>query len=40
VPQVNETILIDRLSFHVLRADSRRIYTLLVTPMPLAGDAG
>jgi hypothetical protein len=31
VPQVNETILIDRLSFHVLRADSRRIYTLLVT---------
>jgi magnesium and cobalt transporter len=39
VPQVNETILIDRLSFHVLRADSRRIFTLLVSRVPAAGDA-
>jgi magnesium and cobalt transporter len=35
----NETILIDRLSFHVLRADSRRIYTLLVSRVQAAGDA-
>ena len=31
VPQFNETIVIDGICFQVLRADSRRIYTLIVT---------
>ena len=36
VPQVNETIVIEGVSFLVLRADSRRIYTLIVTRPPEA----
>ena len=31
VPQFNETIVIDGICFQVLRADSRRIYTLVVS---------
>ncbi len=38
VPQFNETIVIDGISFQVLRADSRRIYTLVVSSSPVAGD--
>ncbi len=34
VPRYNETIEIDGISFHVLRVDSRRIYTLLVHKPP------
>jgi magnesium and cobalt transporter len=36
VPQFNETIVIDGTRFQVLRADSRRIYTLIVTRPPEA----
>jgi magnesium and cobalt transporter len=32
VPKRNEVCRIDGVSFEVLRADSRRLYTLLVTP--------
>ena len=32
MPKRNEVLSIDGLSFQVLRADSRRLYTLLVTP--------
>ena len=39
VPQFNETTVIDGLSFQVLRADSRRIYTLVVSRVPEASDA-
>ena len=39
VPQFNETTVIDGLSFQVLRADSRRIYTLVVSRSPEASDA-
>jgi len=38
VPQGNETIVIEGTSFHVLRADSRRIYTLVVSHLPEAGN--
>jgi magnesium and cobalt transporter len=38
VPQFNETIVIDGICFQVLRADSRRIYTLVVSNSPEAGD--
>ncbi|KFB71880.1 MAG: transporter associated domain-containing protein [Candidatus Accumulibacter phosphatis] len=38
VPQFNETIVIDGICFQVLRADSRRIYTLVVSNLPEAGD--
>ena len=34
VPKRNENIDIDGIRFQVLRADSRRLYTLLVTPPP------
>ena len=39
VPKRNEVIDIDGIRFQVLRADSRRLYTLLVTPLskPQAG---
>jgi magnesium and cobalt transporter len=39
VPKRNEVMDIDGVRFQVLRADSRRLYTLLVTPAPkpLAG---
>lgn len=33
MPKRNETIDIDGVRFHVLRADSRRLYTLLVQPI-------
>jgi magnesium and cobalt transporter len=39
VPQFNETVVIDGTSFQVLRADSRRIYTLVVSVSPAAGDS-
>ena len=39
VPQFNETTEIEGLRFQVLRADSRRIYTLVVSRLPEAGDA-
>ncbi|MDR2166006.1 MAG: CBS domain-containing protein [Zoogloeaceae bacterium] len=32
MPKRNETVDIDGIRFHVLRADSRRLYTLVVTP--------
>ncbi|HRD94711.1 MAG TPA: transporter associated domain-containing protein [Accumulibacter sp.] len=38
VPLFNETIAIDGTDFQVLRADGRRIYTLLVAGPPDAGD--
>lgn len=38
VPQFNETITIAGMSFQVLRADSRRIYTLVVSRLPEASD--
>ncbi|MBE2259685.1 MAG: CBS domain-containing protein [Candidatus Accumulibacter sp.] len=38
VPLFNETVAIDGTEFQVLRADSRRIYTLLVAGPPDAGD--
>jgi magnesium and cobalt transporter len=38
VPQVNETIVIEGTGFLVLRADSRRIYTLVVAGRPATGD--
>jgi magnesium and cobalt transporter len=38
VPQFNETIVIDGICFQVLRADSRRIYTLVVSNLPEADD--
>ncbi len=38
VPQVNETIVIEGTGFLVLRADSRRIYTLVVADAPATGD--
>lgn len=38
VPQFNETITIAGFSFQVLRADSRRIYTLVVSRLPEASD--
>jgi magnesium and cobalt transporter len=34
VPKRNEIIDVDGIRFQVLRADSRRLYTLLVTPPP------
>ncbi|MCL2522983.1 MAG: CBS domain-containing protein [Betaproteobacteria bacterium] len=34
VPKRNERVVIDGLRFQVLRADSRRLYTLLVDPLP------
>jgi magnesium and cobalt transporter len=34
VPKRNEVIDIDGMRFQVLRADSRRLYTLLITPPP------
>ncbi len=37
VPQLNEVIVIDGTSFRVLRADSRRIYTLIVARVGEAG---
>ena len=40
VPKRNETIDIDGIRFQVLRADSRRLYTLLVTPPPKQPVAG
>ncbi|MBV2264042.1 MAG: CBS domain-containing protein [Proteobacteria bacterium] len=39
VPRRNETVEIDGTGFQVLRADSRRIYTLLVANPRHAGDA-
>ena len=39
VPQFNEATVIDGVSFQVLRADSRRIYTLVVSRVPEASDA-
>ncbi|MDR1996653.1 transporter associated domain-containing protein [Azonexus sp.] len=36
VPKRNESAVIDGLRFQVLRADSRRLYTLLVDPLPPA----
>lgn len=33
VPKRNETVSIDGVRFHILRADSRRLYTLLVEPL-------
>ena len=39
VPQFNETTEIEGLRFQVLRADSRGIYTLVVSRLPEAGDA-
>jgi len=39
VPQFNETIIVNGIRFQVLRADSRRIYTLVVSPSPEAGDS-
>lgn len=39
VPQFNETIAIDDVNFQVLRADSRRIYTLVVSRSPAADDS-
>ncbi|MBK7954388.1 MAG: CBS domain-containing protein [Candidatus Accumulibacter sp.] len=38
VPQFNETIVLAGMSFQVLRADSRRIYTLVVSGSPETGD--
>ena len=38
-PQFNETIAIDDVNFQVLRADSRRIYTLVVSRSPAADDS-
>ena len=38
VPQFNETIVIDGICFQVLRADSRRIYTLVVSNLPETGN--
>ncbi len=38
VPQFNETIVLGGMSFQVLRADSRRIYTLVVSGSPETGD--
>jgi magnesium and cobalt transporter len=38
VPQVNETIVIEGVSFLVLRADSRRIYTLVVAGRQATGN--
>ncbi|OQA33623.1 MAG: Magnesium and cobalt efflux protein CorC [Betaproteobacteria bacterium ADurb.Bin341] len=38
VPKRNESIDIDGIRFQVLRADSRRLYTLLVTPPPAPPD--
>ncbi|WP_313951867.1 transporter associated domain-containing protein [Accumulibacter sp.] len=38
VPLFNETIAIDGTNFQILRADSQRIYTLLVSGPPDAGD--
>jgi magnesium and cobalt transporter len=38
VPKRNEVVDIDGVRFQVLRADSRRLYTLLVDPpKPLSG---
>jgi len=34
VPKRNESVDIDGMRFQVLRADSRRLYTLLVDPLP------
>lgn len=39
VPQFNETIAIDDVNFQVLRADSRRIYTLVVSRSPAVDDS-
>ena len=36
VPRRNETIDIDGIRFQVLRADNRRLYTLLVSRLPPA----
>ncbi|MEY4591563.1 MAG: hypothetical protein RIR18_458 [Pseudomonadota bacterium] len=40
VPKRNEVILIDQLRFQVLRADSRRLYTLLVDNVNAATETG
>jgi magnesium and cobalt transporter len=34
VPKRNESVDIGGMRFQVLRADSRRLYTLLVDPLP------
>lgn len=39
VPKRNETVEFAGLRFHVLRADSRRLYTLLVSRIPVSADA-
>ena len=39
VPKRNETVEFAGLRFHVLRADSRRLYTLLVSRAPASADA-
>jgi magnesium and cobalt transporter len=39
VPQFNEAITIDDVNFQVFRADSRRIYTLVVSRSPEAEDS-
>lgn len=38
VPKRNESVDLDGLHFHVLRADSRRLYTLSVSTLPVADD--
>lgn len=38
VPKSGEMVDIDGVRFQVLRADGRRLYTLLVSPLPEAGD--
>ncbi len=40
VPQVDEALVIDGIHFQVLRADSRRLHTLVVSRPPEAGDQG
>jgi magnesium and cobalt transporter len=38
VPKRNESVDLDGLHFHVLRADSRRLYTLSVSVLPVADE--
>ena len=38
VPKRNESVDLDGLHFHVLRADSRRLYTLSVSTLPVADE--
>ena len=40
VPKRNEVVVIDSVRFQVLRADSRRLYTLLIDPPPPAAEVG